>query len=160
MTEEGRSPAQFASEIDGARDRFIAFVESCTDVQWAAAPLEGDPRPVGVVADHVADAYEYLAGWMRQVLSGEAVTVNSGVVDALNAGHAARARAVTRSEAAEHLRRSGAAISQIVAGCTAADLQAGDGRVERLAQIAIRHADDHRTEIEAALAALANRGLS
>jgi DinB superfamily len=158
MTEEGRSPAQFASEIDAARDRFIALVESCTDAQWAAAPLEGDPRPVGVVADHVADAYEYLAGWIRQVLSGEAVMVNSDVVDALNAGHAARAMAVTRSEAAEHLRRSGAAISELVAGCAAGDLQAGDGRVGRLAQIAIRHADDHRTEIEAALAALANRG--
>jgi hypothetical protein len=158
MTEEGRSPAQFASEIDGARDRLIACVESCTDAQWAAAPLEGDPRSVGVVADHVADAYEYLAGWMRQVLSGVAVTVTSGVVDALNAEHAARAMAVTRSEAVEHLRRSGAAISQLVADCTAADLQAGDGRAGRLAQIAIRHADDHCTEIEAALAAVADRG--
>jgi hypothetical protein len=60
---------------------------------------------------------------------------------------------VTRSEAAGHLRRSGAAISALVAGCTAGDLKAGDGRVERLAQIAIRHADAHRTELEAALAA-------
>ena len=71
--------------------------------------------------------------------AGAAVTVNSDVVDALNAGHAARAMAVTRSEAAEHLRRSGTAISQLVVGCTAADLQPGNGRVERLAQIAIRN---------------------
>jgi hypothetical protein len=127
-------------------------VESCTAERWNAAPLQGDPRPVGVVADHVAHAYEYLAGWMRQILRGEAVTVNSDVVDALNAEHAAAA-AVTRSEAAGHLRRSGAAISALVAGCTAGDLKAGDGRVERLAQIAIRHADAHRTELEAALAA-------
>jgi hypothetical protein len=48
----------------------------------------------------------------------------------------------------------------LVAGCTAEDLQAGDGRVERLAQIATRHADDHRTEIETALAASADSGLS
>jgi hypothetical protein len=60
---------------------------------------------------------------------------------------------VTQAEAVEHLRRSGAAISQLVAGCSAEDLQAGGGRVERLAQIAIRHADDHRAEIEAALPA-------
>lgn len=65
MTGEGRSPAQYTADIEGARDRLIAFVESCT--------------------------------------AGE-------------------------------------------------DLKAGDGRIERLAQIAIRHADDHRTEIEAALA--------
>jgi hypothetical protein len=39
------------------------------------------------------------------------------VEDALNAGHAAKATAVTRNEAAGH--RSGTAISQLVAGCTA-----------------------------------------
>ena len=160
MSEQGQSPAQYAADIDEARDRFIAFVESCTAEQWKAAPLEGDPRPVGVVADHVAHAYEYLAGWMRQILRGETVTVNSDVVDALNAEHAARAAAVTTTEAAGHLRRSGAAISTLVAGCTAEDLKAGDGRVERLAQIAIRHADNHRTEIETALAAAADRGPS
>src|SRR5258708_40113279 len=93
---------------------------------------------------------------MRQVLAGEAVTVNTGVVDALNAEHAATAMAVTRTEVAGHLRRSGAAISQLVAGCNAEDLWADGGRVERFAQIASRHADDHRTEIEAALASAAH----
>ena len=34
----------------------------------------------------------------------------------------------------------------------ATHLAAGDGRVRRLAQVAIRHADDHRSEIEATLA--------
>jgi hypothetical protein len=153
MAEEGRSPAQYAADIDGARDRLIAFVESCTAEQWRAAPLAGDPRPVGVVTDHVAHAYEYLAGWMGEILAGEAVTVNSDIVDALNAEHAAAAITVTPAEAVAHLRRSGAAISALVAGCTSGDLQAGDGRVERMAQIAIRHADDHRTEMAAALAA-------
>jgi hypothetical protein len=91
---------------------------------------------------------------MREILAGATVTVNSDVVDALNAEHATAAAAMTPAETAAHLRRSGAAISALVAGCTAEDLKAGDGRVERLAQIAIRHADDHRSEIEAALAAL------
>lgn len=157
MNEQERSPEQYAADIDGARDRLIAFVESCTDERWNAAPLRGDPRPAGVVADHVAHAYEYLAGWMRRMLRGEAVTVDSDVVDALNAEHAAAAAGVTRSEAAGHLRRSGAALSALVAGCTAEDLKAGDGRVERLAQIAIRHADHHRTELEAALAVSTDR---
>jgi hypothetical protein len=110
---------------------------------------------VGVVVDHVADAYEYLAGWIRQLLAGEEVTVNSDVVDALNAEHAAASAAVTRAEAVEHLRRSGTAISRLVAGCSAQDLQAGQGRVERLAQIAVRHADDHRAELEAGLGSMA-----
>ena len=74
-------------------------------------------------------------------------------MDALNAEHARTAGPVTRAEAAGHLRRSGADIAALVAGLSAAGLAAGDGRVRRLAQVAIRHADDHRSEIEAALAA-------
>jgi DinB superfamily len=152
MSDDARSPAQYASEIDEARERLVAFVGGCSAEQWSAAPLDGDPRPVGVVVDHVAHAYEYLAGWMRQILDGQTVTVSSDVVDALNAEHAVRAAAVTKAEAIEHLRRSGTAISQLVAGCSAEDLRVGEGRVERLAQIAIRHADDHCAEIEAGLA--------
>ena len=74
-------------------------------------------------------------------------------MDALNAEHARTAGSVTRAETTGHLRRSGADIAALVAGLSAADLAAGDGRVRRFAQIAIRHADDHRSEIEAALAA-------
>jgi hypothetical protein len=81
------------------------------------------------------------------------VDVDSEVVDALNAEHARTAGQVTRAEAAGHLRRSGAGIAALVAGLSVADLAAGDGRVRRLAQVAIRHADGHRSEIEAALAA-------
>jgi DinB superfamily len=158
MSEDARSPAQYASDIDAARERLVAFASGCSDEQWKAAPLDGDPRAVGVVVDHVAHAYEYLAGWMRQILDGQPVTVDGEVVDALNAEHAARAADVTRAEAVEHLRRSGAAISQLVAGCSAGDLQADEGRVERLVQIAIRHADGHRAEIEAGLAVWSGPG--
>ena len=146
------SPAELAASIDAARERLIVFVDGCTETQWRSAPLDGDPRPVGVVVDHVAHAYEYLAGWMRQLVAGEPAEVSSEVVDALNAEHARAAASVTRAEATGHLRRSGTAISTLVASLSAADLAAGDGRVQRLAQIAIRHPDDHRSEIEAALA--------
>lgn len=153
MGEDTRSPVELAADIDAARERLAGFVGSCTDADWRSAPLDGDPRPVGVVVDHVAHAYEYLAGWMRQLVAGQPVEVNGEVVDALNAEHARVAGAVTRTEGADHLCRSGADIAALVAGLSAADLAAGDGRVRRLAQVAIRHADDHRSEIEAALAA-------
>lgn len=71
-------------------------------------------------------------------------------VDALNAEHALAAAAVTRDGAVEHLRRSGTVFRDQVAGCSAAALQSGGGRVERFAQIAVRHPDDHRAELEAA----------
>jgi len=153
MGEDTRSPAELAADIDAARERLAGFVAGCTDTDWRSAPLDGDPRPVGVVVDHVAHAYEDLAGWMRQLVAGQPVDVNNEVVDELNAEHARTAGSVTRAGTAGHLRRSGADIAALVAGLSAADLAAGDGRVRRLAQVAIRHADDHRSEIEAALAA-------
>ena len=61
--------------------------------------------------------------------------------------------AVSQADAAEHLRRSGAAISALIASLSPDELAAGDGRVRLFAQIAIRHADNHRTDIETALAA-------
>jgi DinB superfamily len=155
MQEDQRSPAELAADIDAARERLIGFVAGCTDADWRSAPLDGDPRPVGVVVDHVAHAYEYLGGWIRELAAGQPVEVNGEAVDALNAEHAQAAAAVSRDEATGHLRRSGAAISVLVANLSAADLEAGDGRVRRLAQIAIRHPDDHRSEIEAALTAQA-----
>ena len=155
MSDDGRSPAQYASDIDQARERLVALAERCTDEQWLAAPLDGDPRPVGVVVDHVADSYEYLAGWMRRILAGEAVTVTADIVDSLNAEHAVAAADVTRAGAVEHLRRSGADLSALVAASSPGQLRAAAGRAERLAQVAIRHADSHRAEIEAGLAARA-----
>jgi hypothetical protein len=155
MSGNGRSPAQYASDIDEACERLVALAERCTDEQWNAAPLDGDPRPVGVVVDHVADSYEYLAGWMRRVLAGQAVTVTADIVDALNAEHAVAAAEVTRPGAVDHLRRSGADLSALVAGCGPGQLRAAEGQAERLAQVAIRHADNHRAEIEAGLAAIA-----
>jgi hypothetical protein len=46
-------------------------------------------------------------------------------------------------------------LSALVAGCGPGQLRAAEGQAERLAQVAIRHADNHRTEIEAGLAASA-----
>jgi uncharacterized damage-inducible protein DinB len=150
MSDDVRSPARYAADIDAARERLVAFAAACSPEQWRAAPLDGDPRPVGVIVDHVAHAYEYMGGWVQRILAGEDVAVDGATVDALNAEHAAAA-AVTPDEAIEHLRRSGTAFSGLVVGCSAAGLRAGDGRVERFAQIAIRHPDDHRAELEAAL---------
>jgi hypothetical protein len=75
------------------------------------------------------------------------------LVDDLNAEHAAAAAAISREDAIEHLRSGGAAISALIAGLSADDLTAGDGRILLFAQIAVRHPDNHRADIEKALAA-------
>jgi DinB family protein len=155
MADDEQDPTAYAASIEAARDRLIAFATGCSEQEWRAAPLEGDPRPVAVVVDHVADSYEYLAGFIRQIIVGDPVEVTGEIVDDLNAEHASAAAAVSQAEAAEHLRRSGAAISALIAGLSADELGAGDGRVRLFAQIAIRHADNHRTDIQTALAAQA-----
>jgi len=147
------SPADHAAAIEQARQRLIRFVQRCTDGDWRSAPVAGDPRTVGVIADHVAHSYEYLAGWIADLTAGRPVEVNSDVVDALNAEHAAEADTVTQAHVTGHLRSSGDAMVALVAGLEPEQLGLGDGRVGRLATIAARHADNHRTEIEAALAA-------
>lgn len=149
---EPQSPADLAAAIDAARGRLIGFADSCAAGNWQAAPLPGDPRPVGVVVDHVAHSYEYLSGWLRDVQSGTPPAVSSGIVDELNAAHAA-AGLCNQADAVAHLHRSGDAIIDLVARLRPDDLDANGGLGRRLAQIAIRHADDHRSEIEAALAA-------
>lgn len=150
MTDD-RNAAEYAAAIAAARQRLIGFADGCSDQEWSASPLAGDPRPVGVVVDHVAHAYEYIAGWLRQILDGQAVKVTSEIVDGLNADHAGEAAKLSRAEAIDHLGRSGDALITLMAGLDTGQLDADEGRVRLFAQISIRHADDHRTDIEAAL---------
>jgi DinB superfamily len=150
------SPADQAQAIGDARQRLTSFVQQCPEDDWTASPVEGDPRPVGVIADHVADAYEYLAGWVRDLIAGRPVDVNAAVVDDLNAEHARGAATVSPAEVMSHLRSSGDALIALIAGLEPGQLDLDEGRVRRLAVIAARHADNHRAEIEAALTASAS----
>ena len=154
MTEE-TSPAAHAQSIDAARDRFLQFMLGCSDSEWHESPVDGDPRPVGVIADHVAHAYEYLARWITELAAGRDVSVNTEIVDELNAEHAADASGVTPEHVAGHLRASGNTLIALVAGLTPEQLELGGGMVRRLAVIAARHADSHRDELQASLAASA-----
>jgi hypothetical protein len=145
------TPAEHAAAIGETRQQLIDFIGRCTDTDWQAAPIEGDPRSTGVIADHIADAYEYLSGWMKEIVAGGSPEVNGELVDDLNAEHAAEAAKITPAEAIEHLRASGDALITLVGRLDQAQLALNDGQVARFAVIAARHARNHREEIEAAL---------
>jgi len=149
-----QSPEELAELIAAARDRLHAFAAACTDDTWHARPLaaHGDHRPVGVIVDHVAHAYDYMGGWVRELLAGDAPAVDVALVDRLNAAHATDSAHLTQAGAMEHLTRSGDELIALVSRLTPADLDAGGGRVRRFAEIAARHPDTHRTDIEEALA--------
>jgi len=147
------SPADHAAVIVAARDRLLSFAASCSDGDWVARPLadQGDDRTVGVIVDHVADAYDYIGAWLSAIAAGQDPEVGPELVDKFNATHARDAAAVTRADATAHVQRSGDVIVALVSGLSSDDLERAGGRVGRLAQILARHPDDHRAEIEAAL---------
>jgi len=143
---------ELAQEVAAARQRLIEFVVRCPADRWDTCPLaDGDPRSVGVIVDHVADAYEYIALWIGKLARNEAVEVNPTLVDELNARHSAAVTAPARDGVIEHLQRSGDAIVALVGSLAPDQLSVGDGRVARLAHIAAVHADAHRDELQAAL---------
>jgi len=154
---EALTPAELAEQIAAARDRLLAFAAACADEQWHAEPLaaRGDPRAVGVIVDHVADAYDYMMGWLREVVAGKNPHVDPAMVDRLNAAHAAGAVHLTQAGAMEHLTRSGDELVAFVGRLSAPDLDIADGRVRRLAEICVRHADAHRGDLVLALGASA-----
>ena len=151
MNDEVLSPAQHAAAIDDSRQRLCDFALGCTDEQWRSAPIEGDPRSVSVITDHVAHAYEYLADWITRMLSGESPEVTSDIVDGLNAEHATAAAGLSQRQVTDHLKSSGDALITLISGLEPSQLELGGGRVSRFAEIAARHADAHRSEIEAAI---------
>ena len=141
-------------DVVSARQRLIEFVERCPPDLWASRPLaDGDLRPVAVIVDHVADAYEYLASFVSTLARGERVEVSPAIVDELNARHAGATPAPTPDEAVAHLMRSGDRFVALVEALPPDQVEGsgGDLTIPRFAEIAALHADSHRTELETAL---------
>lgn len=146
---------ELALAITAARDRLVLFATQCPPDAWDVAVLgsTGDPRPLGVVVDHVGHAYEYLARFIADIVAGESPAIDAGLIDAINAEHATASAATTRRSAVERLARSGDELAALVGGLSDDQLDLMEGRVRRLAAIGARHADDHRAELVRALAA-------
>jgi hypothetical protein len=146
-------PEKAARNIADARARLMTFAEGCSLQQWSSSPLgESDPRSVSVIVDHVADAYDYIYGWLTSLVGGGTIEVSPDIVDELNARHAGKAALIDLDEVAAHLRTSGDVLIGFVEKLSPDDLTIDDGRVALFCEIAARHADSHRTDLEAALA--------
>jgi hypothetical protein len=145
---------ELAREVLAARQRLIEFVGRCPEAHWTTRPLaDDDPRTVGVIVDHVADAYEYLGSFVAALVGGQSVAVSPEIVDELNARHAAAVRSPSRQSALDHLARSGDAFVALIEPLSPEALSNVDDdvTVARFAEIAARHADGHRAELETAL---------
>jgi hypothetical protein len=149
---DGKGPEQLREEFAAALDRLVAYVGQFPVQRWEIPSSDADPRPIGIVFDHVAHSYEYIGAWIHDLIDGLNPEVSTAIVDDLNRGHAAALAAsdVTRSSVVEHLRRSGAAFADLIGSMKAEDLEIGDGRVRQFVEIGIRHGAGHQAEVESA----------
>jgi hypothetical protein len=148
---EPASAAELADAVVRNRDALIMLAQRCSRPQWVSSPLTDDPRPIGVVVDHVADWYTTLARWVAALLARETLEVSHAIIDARNAVHASAATTVGCDAVVSHLRQAGNAMADAIRPLSTAQLDADKGWVRRFAEVAARHTDDHRAEIEGAL---------
>ncbi len=121
MTTAAPSAEASAQQFTAINAEIIDAVTNCSKEQWQQ-PIAGEPRPVGVVAHHMAEVEKFFAG----VLSGAipAMALASADIDANNARHAKEHASVSQEETAAALRENGQALARAIASLSAADLQA------------------------------------
>ena len=143
-------PAELAATLRVARDHLVQTAERNSNERWTTVPEGNDQdlRPVNVLVDHVADAYEYIGGWVRELVGGSSPSVDAELIDRLNSEHSARAANVTGPVAIEHLTSAGDAFIEFLRTLELEHLDLEGGRVRRFAEIVIRHTNDHRVQIE------------
>jgi len=150
---------RMAGELAAANDEAIAFVESCTDDQWATM-VSGENWPVGVVMHHIAVGHLQMLDWLGRARRGEEITKTASEIDDDNARHAHDFAGVTRDETVEELRRHGAALARCIRGFSAEEFATsvafgpGDGMAvtaEQLAPVSIRHCRGHLDDARGAL---------
>jgi hypothetical protein len=101
-----RQALALAERLEQGARALAALATSLTDAQWQAR-IPPDGRKTGVVVHHVASMYPIEIQVAQTIASGQPVTgLTWGVVDAINAKHAAENGAVTKQAALELLLRN------------------------------------------------------
>jgi hypothetical protein len=156
--------ARYAAEFEAAQDEFIRLVESLSDEQWRR-PGKNHPermndqdesRPVGVIADHVAQVEPFIMERIEIMLTGNVpAPVDFRVV---NARHAAQHAGVKQADVLARLRDNKPRIAEAVRAIP--DSQLDEMRetpvgpmsiAQRLERVLIGHIKVHEGSIKAAV---------
>ncbi len=124
MTQETsttKSGAARAREITDATAELVAFIEACTDEDWARKTA-AEGWAVNVVADHIAWGHEVSAGWIRTIRSGENVPGSPEAHDAANNARAAQVAKVTRAEVIQLANHNVSRLAELLRSLTEDDL--------------------------------------
>ena len=111
-----------ASRFEQANEELIATVEGCGDDQWSRT-CGSDERPVGVLADHVANGHVLLAKWVQSIAAGQPMSVSMDAIHEANARHATERANVTKSDVIDALRANGQEAAEIIRGLNADDIE-------------------------------------
>lgn len=143
-----------AIRFERTNEDLIATVERSDDVEWRQ-PCPNEQWSVGVLAHHVAEDHELLAGFVQQLANGEPLpTLTQAQVDAMNAERAQQCADCTKAETLELLRRNGTAAASLVRALSDDQLDrtgAFFGQTMSTAQLVERvligHIEDHGRSI-------------
>jgi uncharacterized damage-inducible protein DinB len=147
-------------QFELANKELIATVERCSDEQWKTKTA-GEKWPIGVVAHHVAQGHEPIAGIILTAATGKPMPpLTMDQLNEINAQHAKDYANVTKVETLALLAKAGSAAASTVRGLTdeqldrSRELMGGTMTVQRMIeQILIGHVREHQGNIATALKA-------
>lgn len=156
--------SRYAAEFEAAQDEFIRLVESLSDGQWRKLGKnfpermndEDEGRPVGVIADHVAQTQPFIVERIQSVLAGE--IPRSVDFRVINARHAAEHADVKQTDVVARLRENKLPIADAVRSIPDSQLdtmfETPVGNIsiaQRLERVLIGHIKTHAGSIKAAI---------
>ena len=164
MSETATRSSLYAAQFEAAQDDFIRLVESLSNEQWRKVGRnfpermndEDEGRPVGVIADHVAQTQPFIVERIQSVLAGNV----SGPVDfkVINARHAAEHADVKQADVVARLRENKPRIAGSVRAIpdslldTMRETPVGNMSIaQRLERVLIGHIRVHAGSIKAAI---------
>jgi len=156
--------SRYAAQFEAVQDEFIRLVESLSDEQWRKVGKnfpermndEDEGRPVGVIADHVAQTEPFIVERIQVMLAGEVPSPLDFRV--INARHAAEHAGVERADVVARLLENKMAIADAVRSIpdsqldTMRETPVGPMSIaQRLERVLIGHTKVHEGSIRAAI---------
>jgi hypothetical protein len=151
-----------ATRLSGLNAALIALLEGCSPAEWQAVCAD-EQWLVCAVAHHVAVSERVIAGWIRSVAHGTAVTVTRAAIDARNRKDAEANAYCDQQRTIDLLRRQGDIARDAIIGlddeqlATRAAMGPANGREMNAAQVIervlIAHVEGHTASIRASLTA-------
>ena len=157
---EQRSQA-LAERFEQVTRQLAATIERCSDAQWKTKTT-GEQWSIGVVAHHIAQSNEAVAGIVKLIATGQSVPpLTMEMIHQGNAEHARQFANVGKDETLALLRKTAAAAAGTVRGLSAEQLartapviggapMSAEQMVER---VLIGHVVGHHDSIQAAVGA-------